>query len=320
MNNPGARFFITVFLIFCHAKTNAQDNSGCLTKHQLFKMQSSSLEDVRMFLNNEDWSFDGAKSNQLYNYFDYPINYNIVNWEKSSYSNSGNIILYNSVGKPNIIIYQSNASCFNDLLKSMISKNGKTSVDENRLITIFKENNITIEFREYKNDYSSRKFSVLLYNSIGLNQEIKIFTTQDNAFKKSGSAPLKKNNNELVGLGNDQEVIHEEVITDKPFTEVDEMPQFPGGEQALFNYLCKKINYPAKEKDAGISGTVYIYYVINKEGKVTNAEVKRGIKGAPGLDKEALRVIQNMPTWSVGKKNGKPVLVEFTLPVKFVLK
>ena len=105
-----------------------------------------------------------------------------------------------------------------------------------------------------------------------------------------------------------------------PFVSVEEMPSFPGGEEALFKYLGKNINYPAMEKDAGISGTVYVYFVINKEGKVSNAEVRRGVKGGPGLDKEALRVIQNMPAWSIGKQNGRPASVQFTLPVKFVLK
>ena len=105
-----------------------------------------------------------------------------------------------------------------------------------------------------------------------------------------------------------------------PFVSVEEMPGFPGGEEALFKYLGKNINYPAMEKDAGISGTVFVYFVINKEGKVSNAEVKRGVKGGPGLDKEALRVISNMPAWSVGKQNGRPAAVQFTLPVKFVLK
>jgi protein TonB len=105
-----------------------------------------------------------------------------------------------------------------------------------------------------------------------------------------------------------------------PFVSVEEMPGFPGGEEALFKYLGKNINYPAMEKDAGISGTVYVYFVINKEGRVSNTEIKRGVKGGPGLDKEALRVISNMPAWSVGKQNGRPAAVQFTLPVKFVLK
>ena len=129
------------------------------------------------------------------------------------------------------------------------------------------------------------------------------------------------------GNNTDEIIIPEETGTgvvaenpETPFVSVEEMPSFPGGEEALFKYLGKNINYPAMEKDAGISGTVYVYFVINKEGKVSNAEVRRGVKGGPGLDKEALRVIQNMPAWSIGKQNGRPASVQFTLPVKFVLK
>jgi len=186
------RLFFMIVFILCIAKSNAQDNSGCLTKRQLFKMQSSSLDDIRMFLNNENWSFNGAKLNQLYNYFDYPIDYNIVSWEKSSYYNEGNIILYNSSGKPNIVIYQSNSSCFNDLLKSFTSTKGKTSVDEDKLVTIFKENSITIEFREYKNDYSSKQYSILVYNSNALTQELQILKEKEDALKKAEAEQTKK--------------------------------------------------------------------------------------------------------------------------------
>lgn len=198
MKNMGTKLFFIVVFILCVAKSNAQDNSGCLTKHQLFKMQSSSLDDIRMFLNNESWSFNGAKSNQSYNYFDYPINYNIVSLEKSSYYNGGNIFLYNSTGKPNIVIYQSNSSCFNDLLKSFTSIKGKTSVDEDKLVTIFKENSITIEFREYKNDYSSRQFSILVYNSTALYQEIQILKEQAEALKKAEVEQKKKYDNAIA--------------------------------------------------------------------------------------------------------------------------
>ncbi len=182
----------------CVAKSNAQGNSRCLTKHQLFKMQSSSLDDIRLFLNNESWSFNGAKSNQSYNYFDYPINYNIVSWEKSSYYNGGSLILYNSLGKPNIVIYQSNSSCFNDLLKSFNLTKGKTKVDEDKLVTIFKENTITIEFREHRNDYSSWQFSILVYNSAALYQEMQILKEQAEAVKKAQAEQKKKYDNALA--------------------------------------------------------------------------------------------------------------------------
>ena len=187
-------FFIVVFIL-CLAFGSAQNNSACLSKHQLFKMQSTSLDDIRMFLRNESWSFNGAKSNQSFNYFDYPINYNIVSWEK--YYSDGDIILYNSPGKPNIVIYQSNSICFNNIFKSFISK-GKTSIDEDKLVTTFKEGNITVEFREYKNDYSSRQFSILLYNSVVLNKEIQTLKEQDEALKKAQAEVKKKYDNALA--------------------------------------------------------------------------------------------------------------------------
>jgi hypothetical protein len=190
-------FYIVLFILWV-AKSNAQDTSGCLTKHQLFKMQSSSLDDIRMYLNNEGWSFNGAKSNQSYNYFDYPINYDIVLWEKSSYDNVGNIFLYTSAGKPNIVIYQSNSSCFNTILQSFNANKGKTNIDNDKLVTTFKESNITIEFREYKNDYSSRKFSILVYNSAALYQEIHLLKEQAEALKKAEAEQKKKYENAIA--------------------------------------------------------------------------------------------------------------------------
>jgi len=198
MKNKGTKLFFIVVFILCIAKSNAQDNSGCLTKHQLIKMQSASLNDIRMFLNNGGWSFDGAKSNQSYNYFDYPISYDVVLWKNSSYYNGGNILLYTSASKPKIVVYQLNSSCFNDLLQSFNAiVNGKTNIDSSKLVTTFKEANITIEFREYKNDYSSMQFSILVYNSTALFQEIQILKKQAEALKKAEAEKKKKYDNAL---------------------------------------------------------------------------------------------------------------------------
>ena len=153
----------------------AQDNTGCFTEFQLMRMQKTSLNDLSNFLNEDGWNFDGAKSNKSFNYFDYSINYNIVQWEKSSYNSGGNLMFYYSPGKPNIIIYQATSTCFQQLL-NIFSSNSKgfTKVKENILMTAFKEGDITIEFREYKNDYTSRQYSVLIYNGASLQQAIEV--------------------------------------------------------------------------------------------------------------------------------------------------
>jgi NACalpha-BTF3-like transcription factor len=181
--NGMIRIVLAFVIICCSNFCKAQVNSECFSKHQIFKIQASSLDEIRMFLNNEGWAFDGAKSNQPFNYFDYHINYDVVKWEKSSNYNIGRIFLYTANNKPNIVIYQSNSYCFNNLLTSFNAGKGRTSIDDDKLVTIFKEGPITIEFREYKNDYSSRQFSILIYNAAALNYEIQISKKAAEALK-----------------------------------------------------------------------------------------------------------------------------------------
>jgi periplasmic protein TonB len=111
-----------------------------------------------------------------------------------------------------------------------------------------------------------------------------------------------------------QEVI--EVEETKPvFTIVEEMPSFPGGDESRNKYLAENIKYPQNALENGIQGTVYVSFVVDSKGNVTDAKVLRGIGG--GCDEEALRVIRMMPQWHPGKQNGKQVRVLFNMPVYF---
>lgn len=104
---------------------------------------------------------------------------------------------------------------------------------------------------------------------------------------------------------------------EETFTIVEEMPEFPGGDAALMRYLAKSVRYPVIAEQNNIQGRVYIQFVINTNGEVTNAIVLRGVD--PSLDKEAIRVVENMPNWKPGKQRNKPVRVSFTVPINFVL-
>ena len=99
---------------------------------------------------------------------------------------------------------------------------------------------------------------------------------------------------------------------------VEVMPSFPGGEMEMMKYLSKNLKYPERAKDAEAQGTVLISFIVDKEGNISNASVKKGI--GFGCEEEAIRVIQNMPVWSPGKMNGKNVNVEYVLPVRFTLR
>jgi periplasmic protein TonB len=120
-----------------------------------------------------------------------------------------------------------------------------------------------------------------------------------------------------------EDVIPESPVVGDPdegkiFTVVEEMPSFPGGEEKLFEYLQKNIKYPAIARENGITGRVYVTFVVDKEGKIRDSKVLRGIGG--GCDEEALRVIRAMPEWKPGKQNGRSVQVQYNLPVNFTLK
>lgn len=105
---------------------------------------------------------------------------------------------------------------------------------------------------------------------------------------------------------------------DKPFTIVEEMPKYPGGEKALFSYLSQNIKYPEYAKENNITGTVYIRFIVNEDGSLSDFKVLKGLHSS--IDNEAIRVIKAMPNWSIGKQNGKAVRVEYSLPIKFTLR
>ena len=104
---------------------------------------------------------------------------------------------------------------------------------------------------------------------------------------------------------------------DKTFDVVEQMPEFPGGQIAMLDFLSKNIRYPEEAHKAGIQGRVVATFVVEKDGSISNAKVMRSID--PLLDAEALRVINSMPNWIPGKQDGKPVAVKYTIPVTFKL-
>lgn len=99
------------------------------------------------------------------------------------------------------------------------------------------------------------------------------------------------------------------------FDVVEEMPQYPGGPQALFEFLSNNVKYPEEAEKAGIQGRVIATFVVETDGSVSNAKVVKSVD--PLLDAEALRVISAMPKWKPGKQNGKVVRVRYTVPLSF---
>ena len=99
---------------------------------------------------------------------------------------------------------------------------------------------------------------------------------------------------------------------------VEQMPEYPGGMQALFEFLRQNIKYPEDAQKQKVEGRVLATFVVETDGSISNVEV---VKHAfPSLDNEAVRVIQAMPKWTPGKQGGKVVRVKYTVPINFSLK
>lgn len=109
----------------------------------------------------------------------------------------------------------------------------------------------------------------------------------------------------------------EEETTDEVFRFVEHQPEFPGGMSAFYTYISKNLKYPSNARRMGVEGKVFLNFVIDKMGNITNVTLVRGV-GA-GCDEEAIRVLQKAPKWSPGRQRGVPVKVSMTLPITFKL-
>jgi protein TonB len=109
----------------------------------------------------------------------------------------------------------------------------------------------------------------------------------------------------------------QEEVTEEIFVVVEDQPLFPGGNAAMMKFLSDNIKYPVIAQENNIQGRVICNFVVEKDGSITDVQVVRGVD--PSLDREAVRVIQQMPRWKPGKQRGQAVRVRFTLPVVFRL-
>jgi len=110
---------------------------------------------------------------------------------------------------------------------------------------------------------------------------------------------------------------HKVIVEEKPLYGVEQMPQFPGGEEALMKFITDNLRYPPVAAEVGTEGRVTIRFVVSKTGEVINVEVIRGLD--PSCDREAVRVVKMMPKWIPGRQNGRNVPVYYTLPIVYRL-
>ncbi|MBI3136518.1 MAG: energy transducer TonB [Bacteroidetes bacterium] len=103
--------------------------------------------------------------------------------------------------------------------------------------------------------------------------------------------------------------------TDRIFDFAEVEPQFKGGEKGMIKFIQKEVNYPEEAREKGEQGTVYIQFVVEKDGSLSNIVVLKGASQL--LDEEAVRVVSKMPKWKPGKQKGKVVRVRYQIPIRF---
>lgn len=131
------------------------------------------------------------------------------------------------------------------------------------------------------------------------------------------STTVPGNDTDNESISNSAKEAHTDSL--QVFTIVEEMPQYPGGEVEMTRFIKENTKYPQSAKDNNIQGTVYISFVVEKDGSIKAVKIQRGIAGCNECNAEALRVINLMPKWMPGKQSGKTVRVSYVLPVKFKL-
>jgi len=115
----------------------------------------------------------------------------------------------------------------------------------------------------------------------------------------------------------DVEIEIEEEDDEEFFMVVENMPEFPGGDLGLMKYIQKNVKYPAIAKEYNITGKVYVSFIVDRSGSVTNVKIVRGVD--KNLDAEAMRVVKSLPRYTPGRQRGKAVRVMFTIPINFTL-
>ena len=166
-----------------------------------------------------------------------------------------------------------------------------------------------------------RVTELLIVDEVDKEKEVKDVSDVMENEAQAGAVDITEGTNDL-----NKQVVREQVIAEEPAPEpekvytmamVEQKPEFPGGEAAMYKWLGDHISYPAQAAEEGVSGRVVVQFDISKTGDIENVKVVRGRH--PALDKEAMRLVKAMPKWQPGRNNGQPVKVTYTLPVTFKL-
>ena len=170
---------------------------------------------------------------------------------------------------------------------------------------------VTIDGKEYSLDINSVKKDRTF--KLG---DHKVYVKNNNDERKSYSATIDGKPFDLATIINMvTDTTEAAKDDDEVFNQVDVMPEYPGGMNAMFEFIQKNVKYPESAKEKGIEGKVYVQFVVEKDGSLSSFNIARGV--CEDIDAEAIRVLKSMPKWKPGMKDGKPVRVQYMMPFNF---
>lgn len=275
-------FFILLICLFANYNNVFSQN---IEFDKIISLQKSNKEDFKNFFLQNGWQKD-KKNNNLWLF-----------GNANADSADALFVLRNDNCIQNIIYYKLNDSMHYNKLKN------------NALLISEKNKHYNYTTTDI-NDYTLDSLFVRFYETHDSDQiplySIWVFSKDDSwFFGDINKICFPKS--EISNLKNPEPV----------FTVTETPPDFPGGDMERIRYLQENIKYPTMARESGIQGTVYVSFIIETNGSITNIKIMRGIGG--GCDEEVISLIKKMPYWKPGTQNGKPVRVQFNMPVKFTL-
>ena len=310
------------FLSFFSTSVTAQ-YTGCFNRFQVLKMQKATLTEMTSFMQTENWNFLRVNERTDPAHFGIDAPVESVAWTRGDDSES--IFFYDNGIEENFVLIELNTDCYSRLFSEFSTQTtGVTSIRNNTLITSFVLDKRQLDFYESS---GGAKHTISLYNQQQLASLKQKYSTIPRSAQSQTQQVTKeqnnigRNNEQLNGVKTSEEVqVGQQENLEPPVSFAQEMPQYPGGELQMQKDIMENVPYPEMEKENNIQGKVYVQFVVEKDGSVSNVRVQRGVPGGPNLSMVAVNAVRKLKRFTSAKNNGRPVRLLMTFPVNFTLK
>ena len=286
------------FMLFFFLLLTAE--ASCFLKHQLYRMQSSSLVDIQIYLESEGWEREALNLPAE--------NRSGFEFRKTLFTKGygEKIAVYSAEGYGNFIQLELPEECFQTIsLQEFGQVNRKLLVEQNKVIQEYRDANQIVQLVENAGS-DETKPEILIFNEALKNQVKDI----DQLFSASTAT-------NRVGAGTSSPTAGGTGATDVVYEAVEVQPNPPGGMAGWNKYLMENLRYPTTAMRMEVEGTVIVAFVVNTDGSTTDIEILRSVGG--GCDEEAIRIVKGSPKWTPGMQRGVPVRTRMRLPLKFKL-